>query len=30
VTQFPYSGTKFTEMLARVGLDSFDRMEATV
>lgn len=29
VTQFPYSGTKFVTMLAEVGLDAFDRMEAT-
>ncbi len=29
VTQFPYSGTKFATMLAEVGLDAFDRMEAT-
>ncbi len=29
VTQFPYSGTKFAEMLARVGLDEFDRKEVT-
>jgi cyclohexanone monooxygenase len=29
VTQFPYSGTKFVAMLAEVGLDAFDRMEAT-
>ncbi len=28
VTQFPYSGTKFVEMLARVGLDEFDRKES--
>lgn len=27
VTQFPYSGTTFAEMLARVGLDAFDWME---
>jgi cyclohexanone monooxygenase len=30
VTQFPYSGTTFVAMLAEVGLDVFDRMEATV
>jgi len=29
VTQFPYSGTRFVAMLAEVGLDAFDRMEAT-
>jgi cyclohexanone monooxygenase len=29
VTQFPYSGTKFVTLLAEVGLDAFDRMEAT-
>ena len=29
VTQFPYSGTTFVAMLAEVGLDAFDRMEAT-
>jgi hypothetical protein len=29
VTQFPYSGTQFVAMLAQVGLDAFDRMEAT-
>jgi len=29
VTQFPYSGTRFVAMLAQVGLDAFDRMEAT-
>ena len=28
VTQFPYSGTTFVEMLARVGLDEFDRKES--
>jgi hypothetical protein len=28
VTQFPYSGTQFVAMLAQVGLDAFDRMEA--
>jgi cyclohexanone monooxygenase len=28
VTQFPYSGTTFVSMLAEVGLDAFDRMEA--
>jgi cyclohexanone monooxygenase len=28
VTQFPYSGTTFVEMLARVKLDEFDQMEA--
>lgn len=28
VTQFPYSGTRFVEMLARVGLDEFDRKES--
>ena len=27
VTQFPYSGTRFVEMLARVELDAFDRKE---
>jgi cation diffusion facilitator CzcD-associated flavoprotein CzcO len=27
VTQFPYSGTTFAEMLGRVGLDAFDWME---
>jgi hypothetical protein len=30
VTQFPYSGTKFAEMLARVDLEEFDREEVTV
>jgi cation diffusion facilitator CzcD-associated flavoprotein CzcO len=29
VTQFPYSGTRFVEMLGAVGLDVFDRTEAT-
>jgi cation diffusion facilitator CzcD-associated flavoprotein CzcO len=29
VTQFPYSGTTFARMLARVELDEFDQMEAT-
>ena len=29
VTQFPYSGTRFVEMLARVELDAFDRKEST-
>jgi cyclohexanone monooxygenase len=29
VTQFPYSGTTFVAMLARVELDAFDQMEAT-
>ena len=29
VTQFPYSGTRFVEMLGAVGLDVFDRQEAT-
>ncbi len=29
VTQFPYSGTKFVEMLARVELEQFDRKEVT-
>jgi hypothetical protein len=29
VTQFPYSGTKFVTMLGEVGLDAFDRIEAT-
>ena len=24
VTQFPYSGTRFVEMLARIELDAFD------
>jgi len=28
VTQFPYSGTTFVAMLAEVGLDAFDQMEA--
>ena len=28
VTQFPYSGTTFVAMLARVQLDAFDQMEA--
>jgi cation diffusion facilitator CzcD-associated flavoprotein CzcO len=28
ITQFPYSGTMFVEMLARVGLDEFNRKEA--
>jgi cyclohexanone monooxygenase len=28
ITQFPYSGTTFVEMLARVKLDEFDQMEA--
>lgn len=28
VTQFPYSGTRFVEMLASVGLEEFDRKEA--
>ncbi len=28
VTQFPYSGTTFVDMLARVGLDEFDRKES--
>ncbi|HEX3283578.1 MAG TPA: NAD(P)/FAD-dependent oxidoreductase [Mycobacterium sp.] len=27
VTQFPYSGTRFVEMLAGVGLDEFDQKE---
>lgn len=29
VTQFPYSGTRFVEMLGAVGLDIFDRNEAS-
>jgi cation diffusion facilitator CzcD-associated flavoprotein CzcO len=29
VTQFPYSGTRFVEMLAGVELDEFDRKEVT-
>jgi cyclohexanone monooxygenase len=29
VTQFPYSGTKFVTLLSEVGLDAFDRLEAT-
>ena len=29
VTQFPYSGTRFVEMLARVELDAFDRKESS-
>ncbi|WP_210085397.1 NAD(P)/FAD-dependent oxidoreductase [Mycobacterium sp. OAE908] len=29
VTQFPYSGMQFVAMLGRVGLDAFNRMEAT-
>ncbi len=29
VTQFPYSGTRFVEMLAQVELDAFDRKEST-
>ena len=28
VTQFPYSGTTFVEMLSAVGLDEFDRKES--
>lgn len=28
VTQFPYSGTRFVEMLSRVRLDEFDRKES--
>ena len=28
VTQFPYSGTRFVEMLGRVSLDEFDRKES--
>ena len=28
VTQFPYSGTAFVEMLSRVELDHFNREEA--
>lgn len=28
VTQFPYSGTRFVELLARVGLDEFERKES--
>jgi hypothetical protein len=27
VTQFPYSGTRFTEMLAGIELDVFDQKE---
>ena len=29
VTQFPYSGTRFAEMLAQVELDAFDRKDVT-
>ena len=29
VTQFPYSGTRFVQMLAQVELDAFDRKEST-
>ncbi len=29
VTQFPYSGTRFVEMLAQVELDAFDRKDVT-